>query len=145
MPGCYCHWCAAPRHCFPLFTVAQSVMCHVIRVYTFCPSWVCRDPEGKSVCGGVDKRLRQHVCSLSQGDKWVLEPPPPPHTHNLNPLHQTSWDVPGPRAGRAVDRPQRHQVTVWLITTHAAECSVAPGWITGLTQEASLSTKRNIN
>lgn len=46
-PGCYCLWCAAPRHYLPLFTVPQSVMCHVIRVYTFCPSWVCRDPEGK--------------------------------------------------------------------------------------------------
>lgn len=51
-------------------------MCHVIRVYTFCPSWVCGDPGGKGGGGGGDVWLRRHVWLLSLGDEWAVVSPP---------------------------------------------------------------------
>lgn len=134
--GSYCHWSALPRHCFSLFAAPQSVTCHVVSVFTFCPSCVCRDLEGKKgVCvfvrGGCDGRLRQNVCSLSPRDKWA-----PPR-----PMYPDIPDVPRPHAATDADRPKRRRVTVWLITTHCACCVAAGGtplnhgptvWITSL-------------
>lgn len=96
-------------------------MCHVIRVYTFCPGGVCRDPGGKGEGGEVgDVRLRWHVWSLSLGDKWAMVTLP---SHRRP---QTSPDVPRPQAARVADRPERRRVTAWLITTRGGACSSAP-------------------
>lgn len=117
-PGCYCHWCAAPRHRLPLFTAPQSVMCHVIKMYTFCPSWVCRDPGGKDRRGSLRCEIEAirlvAVLGVTNGPWSPLRRP------------QTTPDVPsGPYAVRVADRPERRWVPAWLITTHTVACSSA--------------------
>lgn len=99
-------------------------MCHVIRVYTFCPSWVCRDPGGK----GKERRGWWREIEIARlvpvPGRWMGHghPPscPPP------PRPQTSPDVHRPHAARVVDRPKRRRVTAWLITPHGVACSSAP-------------------
>lgn len=122
--GCYCHWCTAPRHCLPLLTVPQSVMCHVIRVCTSCPWWVCRDPKG--MCKGMGRGVvmwdwggTSGCCPCKKNGPWSLLQCP-----------QTSLDVPGPHAALVADRPKRRRVTAWLIATHAAAKQPSSRWPT---------------